>query len=149
MREAGELLEWATVHGDHSYGTPRAPVEAALASGQDIVLEIDYQGAISVRAQMGGRAVLVFVAPPTWGDLYRRLHRRDTESAQEVHKRLATARREIAHLGLFEYIVVNEDIRRATRELEAVLMAERQRSARLDWRTLQRELLQQAEVEMR
>lgn len=145
MRTAGELLEWATVHRDTSYGTPRAPVEAALAKGRDIVLEIDYQGARSVRRALGGRAVLVFIAPPSWEELRRRLVGRETEAAEDVTKRLLTARSEIANMDLFQYVVINRTVEQAVDELEAILVAERQRLGRVDRRGLQAELSRAAE----
>lgn len=140
MRTAGELLEWATVHRDTSYGTPRAPVEAALAEGRDIVLEIDYQGARSVRRALGGRAVLVFIAPPSWEELRRRLVGRETEAAEDVTKRLLTARSEIANMALFQYVVINRTVEQAVDELDAILVAERQRLWRVGRRGLQAEL---------
>lgn len=144
MRDAGDLLEWATVHRDLSYGTPRAPVDEALAAGKDVILEIDYQGARSVRGQVGGRAVLIFVAPPSWKDLHSRLDNRDTESREDVRKRLRTARCEIAHMDLFEYVIVNDDLSRAVDELEAILIGERRRLVRSDWRALRTKLLDDA-----
>jgi guanylate kinase len=140
MRAAGELLEWATVHGDISYGTPREPVDAALAAGRDIILEIDYQGARSVRHALGGSAVLVFIAPPSWEALHSRLVGRQTENPDDVRRRLQTAHHELANMDLFQYIIVNDDLPRAVAALQAILMAERQRLGRLDWRALQAEV---------
>jgi len=147
MREAGDLLEWAVVHEAPCYGTPKGPVEQALAQGQDIILEIDYQGAGSVRRMMGGGAALVFMAPPSWPELKARLERRKTESPEDVRKRLRTARREIAHIDLFQYIVVNERVEQAADELAAILDAERLRLSRSDWRGLQAEVLADAEAD--
>ena len=141
MRDDGEFLEWATVHGDLLYGTPKAPVEQALAQGQDIVLEIDYQGATSVRAELGGHAVLVFVAPPSWAALRSRLAGRATESEADVQERLTTASREMANMWVFEYVVVNATIPQAVVDLEAILLGERQRLKRNDWRSLRDEIL--------
>ncbi|NSW56660.1 MAG: guanylate kinase [Armatimonadetes bacterium] len=132
MRDAGELLEWATVHTDTSYGTPRKPVEDALAAGEDIILEIDYQGARTVRCTLGRRAVLVFIAPPSWEELESRLVGRETESPDAVRQRLNTARREIAHMDLFEYVIVNGTVKKAADELEAILVAEGCRAVRVD-----------------
>ena len=143
--EAGEFLEWAVVHKDLRYGTPRAPVEAALAAGQDMILEIDYQGARSVREQMGERAVLVFIAPPSWDALLQRLQQRHTESPEAIAKRLASAQREIANLHMYEYVIINDELAEAVRALEAVLIAERHRGARTDWHRLQQDLLDQAD----
>ncbi len=144
MREAGELLEWAAVHQDLLYGTPREPVEAALAEGQDIVLEIDYQGARSVREQLGNAAVLVFVAPPSWQVLMDRLRGRDTESEEAVTKRVASAQTELANIGMFDYIIINDTIKGAASELEAILIAERNTLSRCDWEQLQQHLLEEA-----
>lgn len=144
MRAAGEFLESATVHGDLSYGTPRGPVEAALSAGRDIILEIDYQGARRVRELLGRRAVLVFIAPPTWSALRDRLDRRDTEDEPAVAKRLLTARLEIANMNLFQYVVVNREVEEAAGQLEAILVAERHRLGRMGWHELQEELQAEA-----
>lgn len=140
MREEDELLEWAVVHQDQMYGTPRGPVEKALAEGQDIILEIDYQGARSVRQILGDRATLVFIAPPTWQSLVDRLHGRSTESEEATRKRLASAVHELAHVEAFEYLIINEALPEAIADLEAVLVAESRRLARLDWQPFVQEL---------
>ncbi len=145
LRDARDLLECAVVHGDHWYGTPRAPVEDALARGEDILLEIDYQGAESVRRALGDRAVLAFVAPPSWQALLDRLDRRHTEEPTELARRLASARREFQHMGLFDYVIVNDELERAVAELEAILLAERLRLRRVDWQALQARLLAEAD----
>lgn len=147
MRDAGELLEWAVVHQDIWYGTPRAPVEEAMARGEDIILEIDYQGARSVRRLMGDQAALVFVAPPSWQALIDRLRGRHTEAPEDLAKRLASARREIAHMDMFDYVIINDDLDGAVRELEAILVAERHRTPRLDWQELQQRLLAEADAQ--
>ncbi|NPV46915.1 MAG: guanylate kinase [Armatimonadetes bacterium] len=144
MREAGELLEWAVVHQDLLYGTPRRPVEEALATGQDIILEIDYQGARSVRQILGERAVLVFIAPPSWGALVERLQGRSTEDAEATSKRLASAIHELAHVEAFEYLIINDDLDAAVDNLQGVLLAERQRLTRLQWRPFVEDLLREA-----
>ena len=146
MREAGELLEWAVVHGDIFYGTPRKPVEEAIARGEDMILEIDYQGARSVRGLLGRRAVLVFIAPPSWDALLERLRKRHTERPEEVAKRLESARREIAHINMFEYVVVNDVLEEAVDALEAILVAERTRLGRLKWERLAEAILADAEA---
>ncbi len=143
MVGAGEFLEYARVHEELWYGTPRQAVEEALASGSDITLEIDFQGARSVREKLGRRAVLVFIAPPSWDELTRRLAGRSTESDDATEKRLCSARREFRHIGMFEYIVVNDELETAVDELEAILMAERCRPARVNWQRLQSELLEE------
>ncbi|WP_420836449.1 guanylate kinase [Cellulomonas endophytica] len=120
MAEAGELLEWAVVHGVNRYGTPRRPVEERLAAGVPALLEIDLQGARQVRASMPG-ARFVFLAPPSWEELERRLVGRGTEDAEERERRLATARVELAAEPEFDHVVVNDDVHRATDELVHVM----------------------------
>ncbi len=115
-----ELLEWATVHNASRYGTPRPPVEAALDSGRSVLLEIDLQGARQVRAAMPD-AVLVFLLPPSWEELVRRLVGRGTESPEEQSRRLETARIELAAQDEFDELVVNDDVRRAAQEVVDLL----------------------------
>ena len=112
----GELLEWAVVHGRHRYGTPRRPVDEALAAGRPALLEIDLQGARQVRSTMPG-ALFVFLAPPSWDELVRRLVGRGTESETEQQRRLATARVELEAEAEFDVTVVNTDVRTATDDL--------------------------------
>ncbi|MFS0706080.1 guanylate kinase [Cellulomonas sp. 179-A 9B4 NHS] len=116
MVERGELLEWAVVHGRNRYGTPRGPVEERLAAGEPALLEIDLQGARQVRASMPD-ARFVFLAPPSWDELVRRLVGRGTEDEEERERRLATARVELAAEPEFDHVVVNDDVHRATDEL--------------------------------
>lgn len=118
---AGEFLEWATVHGEHRYGTPRAPVLEHLAAGQPSILEIDLQGARQVRMSMP-EAVFVFLAPPSWEELVRRLEGRGTEDAEERERRLATARLELEAATEFDVTIVNDDLERAVRELERIVL---------------------------
>jgi len=113
---AGELLEWAVVHGRHRYGTPRRAVEEVLAQGRPALLEIDLQGARQVRATMPG-AFFVFLKPPSLDELVRRLVGRGTESAEERERRLRTAEVEMAAESEFDVSIVNDDVRRATDEL--------------------------------
>lgn len=116
----GDLLEWAVVHGRHRYGTPRAPVLAALAEGREAVLEIDLQGARQVRERWPD-AYLVFLAPPSWEELVRRLVSRGTESEAERARRLETAERELAAESEFDTTVVNRDVAGAVADLVALL----------------------------
>ena len=116
MIAGGELLEWAVVHGLHRYGTPRRAVEEALREGKPALLEIDLQGARQVRRSMPG-ALFVFLKPPSWDELVRRLVGRGTESAQERERRLDTARLELASEPEFDVTIVNDDVHRATDEL--------------------------------
>jgi len=145
MRRSGQLLEWAQVHGQHYYGTPRAPVQEALEAGRTLVLEIDYQGAKSVREQLGNQSVLVFIAPPSWPALMERLRKRHTESEQAIAERLASAREEIENMGMYDYVVVNDEVPEAVQQLSGILQAERQSMERFDWRGLREELLAQAD----
>ncbi len=121
MVAGGELLEWAVVHGRARYGTPRAPVEQALAQGRHALLEIDLQGARQVRASMP-EALFVFLKPPSWEELVRRLVGRGTEDEEERQRRLATAVEELAAEPEFDRTVVNTEIHSAGEELVALMM---------------------------
>jgi guanylate kinase len=116
----GELLEWAVVHGRNRYGTPRRPVEEALAQGRPALLEIDLQGARQVRATMP-EALFVFLKPPSWEELVRRLVGRGTETEEERERRLATAREELAAEAEFDRTIVNREVHAAAEELVALL----------------------------
>ncbi|WP_310528484.1 guanylate kinase [Nocardioides sp.] len=120
MAERGDLLEWAVVHGVHRYGTPRGPVDLALASGHPAMLEIDLQGARQVRSTMP-EALFVFLKPPSWDELVRRLVGRGTEDEAERERRLATARDELAAEDEFDVTVVNHEIHAAAEELVALM----------------------------
>ena len=122
MIAAGELLEWAVVHNSYRYGTPRPPVDAALAAGKRVLLEIDLQGARAVRKVMP-EAVLVFLLPPSWDELVRRLIGRGTEDAAEQQRRLETAKIELAAQYEFDYRVVNNDVRQAAMEVVELMTA--------------------------
>lgn len=119
-----EFLEWATVHNLSRYGTPRPPVEATLASGRSVLLEIDLQGARQVKRAMP-EAVLVFLLPPSWDELVRRLIGRGTETAAEQARRLETAKVELAAQDEFDVHVVNDDVERAAQEVVDLLIAVR------------------------
>jgi len=112
----GELLEWAVVHNSYRYGTPRPPIDEALAAGRSVLLEIDLQGARAVRAVMP-EARLVFLLPPTWEELVRRLIGRGTESPAEQQRRLETARVELAAQDEFDFKVVNHEVGQAAQEV--------------------------------
>ena len=116
-----DLLEWAVVHTAARYGTPRGPVEEALAAGRPALLEIDLQGARQVHAAMPD-ALMVFLAPPSWEELVRRLVGRGTEGEEERERRLATARRELAAEAEFDVTVVNHEIHAAAEELVALMI---------------------------
>ena len=119
MVAGGELLEWAVVHRRARYGTPRAPVEHALAEGRRVLLEIDLQGARQLHATMPD-ALFVFLAPPSWDELVRRQLGRGTETADERDRRLDTARAELAAEAEFDVTIVNADVRQAADELVAL-----------------------------
>lgn len=118
--EAGDMLEWAVVHGVHSYGTPRRPVDEALGRGQIALLEVDLAGARQVRQSMP-EATQIFIAPPAFEDLAKRLEKRGTEGAEERARRLETARIELAAADEFDRVVVNDDVGRATDELLSII----------------------------
>ena len=122
MRDAGEFLEWAVVHGRARYGTPRRPVLEALAAGRKALLEIDLQGARQVRQQMP-EALFVFLAPPSWVELVRRLVGRGTESEEEREVRLTTARLELAARREFDVTILNDNVQRASEELVSLMNA--------------------------
>ncbi len=117
---SGEFLETAVVHGRASYGTLRAPVEAALEAGRPVLLEIDLQGARQVRQSMPG-ALFVFLAPPSWDELVRRLTGRGTESPAEQRARLETARVELAAAAEFDVTIVNDEVERAAAQLVSLI----------------------------
>ncbi len=114
------LLEWAVVHGRDRYGTPAAPVQAALERGERVILEIDLQGARQVRTSLP-QARLVFIAPPNWDELVARLVGRGTETAEQRERRLSTAKDELAAADEFDHIIVNDDVGRAVNELVDLL----------------------------
>lgn len=120
MVERGDLLEWAVVHQAARYGTPRAPVELALASGKPAMLEIDLQGARQVRRSMP-EALFVFLKPPSWDELVRRLVGRGTETEAERRRRLETARLELAAEDEFDVTVVNREVHAAAEDLVALM----------------------------
>ncbi len=122
--EAGEFLEYAVVHGAAKYGTPRGPVERAIRSGQDALLEIDLQGARQVR-HTWPEALFVFLEPPSWEELVRRLVGRGTEEESEQERRLESARAEMAARSEFDEVVVNDDVRRASEELVSLMRSGR------------------------
>lgn len=123
MVAAGEFLEYAVVHGRNWYGTPRGPVAERLAAGTPVLLEIDLAGARQVRHTMPD-ALFVFLAPPSWDELVRRLQGRGTETPEEQERRLATAKVELAAVEEFDVVVVNDEVQRAAEELVSLMNAE-------------------------
>ena len=116
MVEADELLEWATVHGQHRYGTPKQPVMDSLAAGDNVVLEIDVQGAFQVKRAFPN-AVLVFVNPPSFEELEKRMDKRGTEALEDKLRRLETARTELSLANSFDSQVVNDEVARCAQEV--------------------------------
>ena len=131
MRDRGGFLEWAVVHG-HLYGTARSVVEQELSEGHDIVLEIDVQGAESVRAAFES-VVSVFILPPSFEVLRARLSARMTERRDELELRLSNARGEVEQYRHFDYLVLNDELERAAAQLASIVWAERARRERQEW----------------
>ena len=129
MVAAGEMLEHAEVFG-RCYGTPRGPVEAALASGRDVLFDIDWQGHRQVKQQLPADLVGVFLLPPGMAELERRLRGRGTDSEAEVAKRMAAARAEISHWDEFDHVLVNDDFAATVAQVRAILHAARSTRAR-------------------
>jgi guanylate kinase len=129
LRERGDLLEWAEVHGNF-YGTPRRPVERALAEGQDMLFDIDWQGAAQIAEKMRADVVTLFVLPPSMAELKARLERRAEDAHEVIARRLANAREEIAHWQVYDYVLVNDDLQRTFGDLKTILAAERLRRER-------------------
>ncbi len=131
MAAAGGFLEWARVLGRHSYGTPRADVEAALAAGRDVAFDIDWQGHRQLRAALPGDVVGVFVLPPSLAVLEARLRARAGDDAPEIARRMGLAREEISHWAEFDHVVVNDVFEDAVAELRAIVHAARCATGRL------------------
>ncbi|WP_353066861.1 guanylate kinase [Arcanobacterium hippocoleae] len=121
---AQQMLEWATVHKIHRYGTPAAPVHDAIAHGKTVILEVDLDGARQIRHSLP-QAPQIFLAPPSWEELQTRLIGRGTESQQEQQRRLATAKIELAAQNEFDYIVVNNTVANATEEILQIITQHR------------------------
>ena len=124
MVENGELLEWAEVF-DHCYGTPRAPVQTALAAGRDVLFDIDWQGTQQLRERARSDLVSVFVLPPSVAELERRLKARALDTDDVIHRRMTKAADEMSHWAEYDYVVINRDLNRAFGEVRAILAAER------------------------
>lgn len=134
MRADGELLESAEVHGNF-YGTPRARVEERLATGRDILFDIDYQGTLQLYEKCRADMVTIFILPPSIKELRRRLERRAQDSVGTIEKRLRNARKEMDHYREYDYVIVNEDLEDSTRRVRTILAAarlSRQRFTQLD-----------------
>ncbi|MGI9217332.1 MAG: guanylate kinase [Hydrogenophaga sp.] len=121
------FLEWANVHGNR-YGTSKAAIEQRMAQGSDVVLEIDFQGAIQVK-RIFPNAVLIFILPPSWEELRSRLERRNEDSADTIELRLKNAAQEMEHAREFDFVIINELFERALFDLKAIVHAQRLRFA--------------------
>ena len=124
MRDSGDLLEWALVF-DHSYGTPKAPVERSLRAGCDILFDIDWQGAENLTKTAPKDLVTIFILPPSAEALESRLKGRAQDSPEVVKRRMAGASNELQHWDEYDYVVINNDVAEALQELRAILAAER------------------------
>ena len=129
MRDSGDLLEWAEVHGNF-YGTPRRPAERILAAGADMIFDIDYQGTRQVKETIGPDVVSVFILPPSMAELKQRLERRAEDSRETIEKRLRNALVEIERWQEYDYVIVNDDLGRSLTSLKGILAAERIRRNR-------------------
>ena len=130
--EADAFLEWANVHGN-LYGSPRAPVDRALAEGRDVLFDIDWQGAREVARRCPDDAVRVFILPPSLEELRRRLVTRSQDAEEVIDRRIANAKGEIEHADEFDYVFVNDDFDRSYAELAHIYHAERSRRFRNVW----------------
>ena len=130
MIETDQLLEWATVFGNY-HGTPRAPIEKAVAEGRDVLFDIDWQGTQQLSERMAGDLVRVFVLPPSAEALETRLKQRAQDPPEVVAKRMAKASDEISHWAEYDYVIVNSDLAESSAGLRAILAAERLRRDRM------------------
>lgn len=135
MAERGDFAEWAVVHG-HLYGTSQVLLRRHSAAGQDVILDIDTQGAAILRRGHSD-AVSVFIVPPSWAMLEERLRRRRSDTEADIQRRLHRAREEVKHYAEYQYVIVNDVFARAAEELKAIILAERRRSVRVDLGFLQ------------
>jgi len=124
MREHGELIEWAEVHGN-LYATPRIPVEKALAEGRDVLFDVDVQGTMQLYEKMRPDMATVFILPPSVPELHQRLQRRAEDDTATINRRLRTALGEIRHWQEYDYVLINDDLNTCFEELKSILMAER------------------------
>lgn len=129
LKAGNDLLEWAEVHGNY-YGTPRREVEKVLSQGRDMLFDIDYQGTRQVRRNAPDDVVTIFILPPSMSELKSRLERRAEDSSETIARRLENARTEIRKWREYDYVIVNDDIQKALREVRAIIIAERLRRAR-------------------
>jgi guanylate kinase len=142
MADRGEFLEHAMVFGNH-YGTPRAPVEALLIQGRDVLFDVDWQGARALRAAAPEDVVGIFILPPSMAELERRLHTRAEDSEEVIAKRMARSAEEISHWEEYDYVLVNTLLEQTLAQIKAILAAERLKRHRQMWLALHVERLKQ------
>jgi guanylate kinase len=130
MADNGEMLEHALVYNKNYYGTPKAPVEKALAAGKDVLFDIDWQGNRRLTEIAPDDVVSIFLLPPSWADLENRLHSRAQDSEAEISRRLGMAGDEISHYKEFDYVIVNNDLGESIRQVRGILDAERLKRTR-------------------
>jgi guanylate kinase len=146
MVKHNDLLEWAVVF-DNRYGTPRAPVDAALSSGCDVLFDIDWQGTQQLREKARADVVSVFILPPSATDLERRLHTRAQDTDHVIRERMDRATHELSHWAEYDYIVINQNVDEAFAEVQSILKAERlKRERRTGLTAFVRELQRQLET---
>ena len=144
MVQRGDFLEWAHVF-DHRYGTPRAPVEAALGAGSDIIFDIDWQGAQQIKARAREDVASVFILPPSIPELERRLRARAGDPEAVIRRRMARAGGEISHWAEYDYVLLNADFEACLAQVRTILEAERLRRHRQPWVAgFTRQLVEQA-----
>ena len=143
MIKEGAFLEWAEVYGN-LYGTPRAPIKEWISQGIDVLLDIDTQGALQIRRHEPD-AVSIYILPPSLEVLRRRLEDRKGDAPDEIARRLKKARDEVKHYRDYIYVIINEDFKFAVRQLEAIVLAERSRTALLDLSAVEQALMEPQE----
>lgn len=131
MVDDGEMLEHALVYNDNYYGIPKLPVEKAMLAGQDVLFDIDWQGNRRLTEIAKEDVVSIFLLPPSWDELEKRLHGRARDSEEEIHRRLSKAQDEISHYTEFQYVIVNNDLNDSIRQVREILEAERLKRHRL------------------
>lgn len=129
MVDRGEFFEWAEVHG-HLYGTSRSAIETRITGGQDVVLEIDWQGALQIK-RLFAEAVLIFILPPSWDELLQRLHRRGEDRPEVIAKRMDNARIEVSKAREFDFVIINALFETALFDLKAIVHSQRLKYAAL------------------
>jgi guanylate kinase len=130
MVKGGELMEWAEVYGNF-YGVPKRQVKEALERGCDVLVKVDVQGAASIKSA-APRALLIFLSPPSIAALEERVRQRNTESDIELKRRIATAHEEMNQVGMFDYVVVNDEVERAAAEIDAIITTEKCRENHME-----------------